>query len=67
MRKNWAWRKLSPWGKIWHVVQVILSLLAVLIMFAGFLYIAFLVLMIGSAVLELQDVILRDLIDWLAG
>ena len=61
------WKKLSMWGKVWHVVQVILSLIAVLIMIAGFMYGVFLVFMMGSAVFAVRDVILKDFIHWLGG
>ena len=59
------WKTLSIKGKIWHVTKVILSLIAVLVMVAGFLYIMFLVFMMGAAVLQLRDVILQDFINWL--
>jgi len=64
---KWQWKKLTTWGKIWHVISIILSLLAVLVMCAGLLYIAFLILMMGSLVLELKDVVLKDLIHWISG
>lgn len=67
MKNKWQWRKLTTWGKIWHVVQVILSILAVLAMCAGLLYILGLILVMGSLVLELKDVVLKDLIHWIFG
>lgn len=67
MKDKWQWTKLTTWGKIWHVISVILSLLAVLVMCAGLLYILFLILMVGSLVLELKDVVLKDLIHWISG
>lgn len=65
--EKFNWKALSTKGKIWHVITVILSLLAVLVMVAGFIYIVFLVFMMGAAVFAVREKILQELVHWLAG
>ena len=67
MKDDFNWQALSIKGKIWHVITVILSLLAVLVMVGAFLYIVFLVFMMGAAVFAVRDTILQDLVHWLLG
>ena len=67
LEDEFNWKKLSTKGKIWHIIKVILSLLVVLSALAGFLYIMFLVFMMGAAVFAARDVILQDLVHWLLG
>jgi len=59
-KKNY-WDKLTKWGKIWHVIKVILSLIAVTVMFGVFVYFVLFVMGLGHLVEVLRDKILLDI------
>ena len=67
---NWRkdyWLKLSPWGKIWHIMKVILTVLIVGGMFLLTTWFVLAVLGLGHLVFELRDKILLDIMHMIFG
>lgn len=65
-RRNY-WEKLSPWGKFWHGVKVVIALLAVGTMFLLAVWFVLAVLGLGHLVTDVRNTILLDIMHMIFG